>query len=418
MDVTEQQQQQLDNTEISFSNDESLNALIEKVVKEQIEKLAGELKDETNLPNVHTEVMEIDLAQSSDDDASSSSSSENEVKQEEDETEKEALDDISSIDDTATETTTSIIESVDLDSTITNLPETTTNIDVASTDVEEADVTNPNSVEEIYENEEVDDDDDDDDNKVSDDDVYTIPETLTNAVEDLLSSVLGMTVDSIYGASKFIETASNSAIEEEQNLHTTTTMATTVTAAADENEITVQQDVSTNSENAGQQMSEVDLKIENLEQNIQQSGFMTENTPEIYAETVSNFNDDDEEMLEALAPVTDEENSRMKPVSIEDSVNHVMNLVKGTEGRLALQNAQNVVDSILIDKHIKGHESGFYVEKSIPAQNNFDAEMIKSFETDINEMMINPSIEDHEEFEPNMAKAALMHRFMYGEDFK
>lgn len=317
---------------------------------------------------------------------------------------------------------------------------------------------------------------------VVDENQNNVPATLLSAVGDLLSSVLGISFSNLENdESEQMITDENlhtlattegdsdeheEAIEEEQSV---AAVESTVTSSnADETAAVDDEDQKLTSEIAPV-INEVDLKIENLA-NVQTS-FMTENTPEVYTERAvvetvkeqsdttsvvknesENYNeedddDDDKIVLETLSELTtiDDENdeNENKPVSFEESVNHVMNLVRGSEGNLALEAAQNIVDSVLIDQHmddsvsdldqivygtLKEIETNLGLneeDKNLP-KDSFDPsdhereEMIKNFETDINESLrrAKPS-EDYEslDIEPNPAKAAIYYKFQYGEDF-
>jgi hypothetical protein len=285
----------------------------------------------------------------------------------------------------------------------------------------------------------------DDDEKNSDENGNKIPDSLLNAVGDLLSSVLGISVSQIDNG-LFIPTS--------------------IMQANAQPEVPAVDD---SSENENSKLNEVDLKIENLA-SVEQTSFMTESAPEVYAETVKeqpttaitnanddetshnhrdeNNNDDDDSdgVLEALSEITTDVEEAIKPVSIEESVNHVMNLVKGTEGRIALEAAQNIVDSILIDKNMKegdeddivygtlkelqtnlgmnedeegddSRKDSFYTKSAFVDQDR--EEMIKNFEADIHESLANGNSYEYENlnFMPNPAKAAMYYKFQYGEDF-
>lgn len=287
-----------------------------------------------------------------------------------------------------------------------------------------------------------------------------VPESLLSAVGDLLSSVLGINVHinddqaNVSGMQSATTTENNehqetSEVPSEQPINLESTVSNT-----DEELLpasVTNRDHNPIIETVAPVANEVDLKIENLA-NVETS-FVTENTPEVYAEhsddtvkeqsQVTDEVDDDKIVLETLSELTAINNDgEEEPVSFEDSVNHVMNLVRATEGKLALE---NVVDSILIDKHIEDNVSDLdqivygtlkeietnlglngEEEKNIPSDsfNPIDLEreeMIKNFETDINESLrlANPDDVDYEslEIEPNPAKAAMYYKFQYGDDF-
>lgn len=184
-------------------------------------------------------------------------------------------------------------------------------------------------------------------------------------------------------------------------------------------------------ENNHQDMSEIDLKIENLAN--APTNFATEGILEQVTETVRDEPSEsikaEPEVLEVISVVQSDDN---KPVSFDESINQVMNLVKGTEGRLALQSVGNVVDSILIDKHMKDDVNdldqivygtlkeietnmGLNEDISMPHDSydpavNQREEAIKKFENEINESLLNKVPFEYETFLPNSAKAALFHR--------
>lgn len=478
-------------------NDESFTALIEKVVSEQIEKLASEFDTEikTNLPNEQIEVIKKDYlyhesnamnnperAQldndkddhvEDDDKVSETTIAINsEISVEEDEKKEEEI--------AATTSGMSIIESVDLDSesesTVvpTNPPEQTTNMETISADnVHEQNEDDAESNGETFT----------EDEKVSEEtsSKNEIPEALLNAVGDLLSSVLGVSVTSIKNG-LFIPTADATTAEndiiEDENVHTegsaTTeddivehsteqdlSSSTSALELNEEEEIkTEATDVQNNESeidtsvvttpqesDASTIANEIDLKIENLG-NVHDTNFMTEDTPEVYTETVKEPEEQSSDdikneitILEAMPALTVEE-ELVKPVSFEESVNHIMNLVKDTEDRMELENAQNILNSVLIDHNtvndnvnhilksaLKEIETNFgmnerEIEKEIQiptdALEMLDREreeMIKNFETDINESLIDSNIDQEDVFEPNMAKAGLFHKFQYDDDF-
>lgn len=291
-----------------------------------------------------------------------------------------------------------------------------------------------------------------------------VPESLLSAVSDLLSSVLGINIGKFDSISQEIVadvsdsqpiTTTTESSEHQEASEQSIALESTV-SNADEKLLPASVDHNPTSELVAPVVNEVDLKIENLA-NIETS-FVTENTPEVYAEQsdddtvkeqsdVKDENDDDKIVLETLSELsTINDAGDEEPVSaFEDSVNQVMNLVRGTEGKLAIEVAQNVVDSILIDKHmedsvgdldqivygtLKEIETNLGLndeeEKKLPVD-SFDPidhereEMIKNFETDINESLrlVNPDELDYEslEIEPNAAKAAVYYKFQYGDDF-
>lgn len=515
-ETKEHHQHEIDTTmkDNSADNDESFTALIGKVVSEQIEKLASEFDTENkiNLPNVQNGVIEkSDLVYESsamsdtekaqldndkddhvdgdahDDDrvGETTMAINSEIAVAEDEKTEQKEDEI--VETTTAASGMSIIESVDLDSesesTIvpTNPPEQTTNMETILADnVHEEHKDDAELNGETFE---------EDDEKVSEEtsSKTEIPKALLNAVGDLLSSVLGVSVTSIKNG-LFIPTADVPTTTadniENENIHTDTEGSATTendivehsteqdlsssTSALEFNENHEEEEIKTeatdvvqNNESeidtivvtmpqesdAGTIANEIDLKIENLG-NVHDTNFMTEDTPEVYTESVKEpempSSDDiktEITILEAMPALTVEEAS-MKPVSFEESVNHIMNLMKDTEDKLELENAQNIIDSVLIDHNtvhnnvnhilktaLKEIETNFgineqEIEKEIQiptdALEMLDQEreeMIKNFETDINESLIDSSIDQEDIYEPNMAKAALFHKFQYDDDF-
>lgn len=299
-----------------------------------------------------------------------------------------------------------------------------------------------------------------------------VPESLLSAVGDLLSSVLGINFTDFDDDDDDEKDGTNSendsivttaAVPEQEILDEEEQSATTENTVTSRNadEMAVADDDNLTSEIAPA-LNEVDLKIENLS-NVPTS-FMTENTPEVYTERavetvkeqstedissdVKNVYDDDKIVLETLSELTtiendddnDGEEQKNNLVSIEDSVNHVMNLVRGTEGILALKAAQNIINHQMDDsasdldqivygtlKEIESNLDMDEADKNLPID-SFDPvdhereELIKNFELDINESLrrrTNPDDEDYDilDLEPNPVKAAMYYKFQYGEDF-
>ncbi|KAL7049820.1 hypothetical protein ACKWTF_003866 [Chironomus riparius] len=504
-DVTDEEHEEHHTTikDNSSDNDESFTALIEKVVSEQIEKLASEFDTgiSINLPNEQNEVIEkSDLVHESnamsntekpqldndkddhEDDDDRVSETTMAINSEIAIAEDEKKEDGEEEEIVATTSGMSIIESVDLDSesesTIvpTNPPEQTTNMDTILTDnVHEQHNDDAESNGETFTEDEKDSEETSSKNE--------IPEALLNAVGDLLSSVLGVSVTSIKNG-LFIPTADATTSSPDdivdENIHTEGSATTesdivehsteqdlsSSTSGFEFNENNEEEEIKTeatdveNNESeidtsvvtmppesdAGTIANEIDLKIENLG-NVHDTNFMTEDTPEVYTETVKGpempTSDDTNEItiLEVVPELTVEE-GLVKPVSFEDSINHVMNLVKDTEDRLELENAQNILNSVMIDHNtvnenvnhilksaLKEIETNFGMNESeiekeiqIPTDalemlDREREEMIKNFETDINESLIDSSIDQEDIYEPNMAKAALFHKFQYDDDF-
>lgn len=174
--------------------------------------------------------------------------------------------------------------------------------------------------------------------------------------------------------------------------------------------------------------NEIDLKIENL------AGFATETPAEQIAEMIPSESVKTEpEVLEVIS--VDED----KPTSFEESISHVMNLVKDTEGRLALESIGDVVDTILIDKHMKDDVEdldqivlgtlkeietnlGLNGDADMPNDSfdpivNHREDLMKKIETEINDSLLNKHSFDYDNFMPNMAKAALRYKHERDVDF-
>lgn len=201
--------------------------------------------------------------------------------------------------------------------------------------------------------------------------------------------------------------------DEEESGETTTTEPLKI-SNVDSNEV---QDKPTN---------EIDLKIENLSS--AQTSFVTENTPEQVTETVTDELSEgvksEPDVLEVLAVIA---NDGDKLNSFDASINQVMNLVKGTEGRLALESVGSVVDSILIDKHMKDDVNdldqivygtlkeiedsmGMNEGAHMPADDHLREDLIKDFETEITRSLINTNFYENDDFVANSAKAALHYK--------
>lgn len=169
-------------------------------------------------------------------------------------------------------------------------------------------------------------------------------------------------------------------------------------------------------------LSEIDLKIDNLAN--AQTSFATESTLEqateaISVETCSDGVKFEPYMLEVILDPSNE-----KPVSVEESVNQVMNLMKDTTGgRIPLG------DSFLIDKHMmkddvnilddvvygtlkeiesnlgmNQHETSLDLDEPVSTRRD---DLIKNFEAEINKSLINKHPYPFVTFLPSSAKAAL-----------
>lgn len=365
-----------------IDNDETIKALIEQVVNEQIEKLASVTDTETKTDSPSDVIENTDLADESDAISHTVVAPTND-------------------DDKVIETTTDI-------SSEKEEVETTTAVSVIESDMENVAV--EQQQEETTE-------------KVStaetSDNNFQASDALIGAIGDLLSSVLSVPIK-ILDETEHIHTTTIAPVEAitEASVEQSTEQDASTAASTDESaELMPTSNVNTN---------EIDLKIENLA-NVHAASFVTENTPEVYAETVK------EDILEAQPA-----EEATTPVEFQESVNHVMSLVRDTEeNRLALENAENIVDSVLIDHKaitdnvsqmingaLKEIETNFSVRKEIEETahavemaDRDREEMIRNFETDINESLTNPSDEDdNDDFLPNMAKAALFNRFQYDAD--
>lgn len=155
--------------------------------------------------------------------------------------------------------------------------------------------------------------------------------------------------------------------------------------------------------------SEVDAKIENLAN--AQTSFATEDTPEYFTER-----DEPSEPIKVDADVLEVLVDEEKPVSFEESVNHVMNLVKGDEGRLAL------VEAMLLDKKHKEVEEvdrivlsrlkklGMAHDVAFEPMDGHRDNIIKTIESEIIDS--NSHHSDNDDFVPNSAKAALHYKHL------
>lgn len=158
-------------------------------------------------------------------------------------------------------------------------------------------------------------------------------------------------------------------------------------------------------------VSEVDAKIENLAN--AQTSFATEDTPEHFTETLRDGPSEPIKVdADVLEVIVDEE----KPVSFEESVNHVMNLVKGDEGRLALREAMlldkkqkdaDEVDRIVLSRLKElGMQHGVAFE---PMDVHRDS-IIQTIESEIIDS--SKHLVDNDDFVPNSAKAALHYKHL------
>lgn len=170
-------------------------------------------------------------------------------------------------------------------------------------------------------------------------------------------------------------------------------------------------------------MSEIDLKIENLAN--AQTGLVTEITPELVTVTVreepSETSDNEPDVLEVIS---DSSSDSDKPVSFEESVNQIMNLVKNSEGHLK--------DSVLIDNNMKQEVSDldqiiYGTLKEVDSDLGMQEEMpMETFEPVISQkvdLIKNYGLEiaqhpfKYDNFVLNSAKAALHYNWQDDVDF-
>jgi len=170
-------------------------------------------------------------------------------------------------------------------------------------------------------------------------------------------------------------------------------------------------------------MNEIDMKIENLAN--AQTSFATENTLEQVTETVreelSESGDNEPDVLEVIS---DPSNESGKPVSFEESVNQIMNLVRSSEGHLS--------DSILIDNNMKKEvsdldqiiygtlkdvDSNLDVQDDVPVEAYDPAAIPRGnlFRTIQAEISKHPF--EYDNFVLNSAKAALHYKWQDDVDF-
>lgn len=359
--------QQMDVVKPNDDNSESnLHALIEKVVKDEIKKLASttEANEVIKLVSVsllHSESSSIEPAESS----STEPATEGLTTERESDATLANLDSETNLPSTGTETIK--VETMSTDTT-ESLPKEENPINV-SEDVEPTTIRLQPDGNVIVEN--------------------SISDSLLSAVSDLLSSILGLEgsllktkpdgslpIDESLDRMQTVSTSNKIAEEDSVSKETvaleplTTTISVELEASSDAPEIeqgTEKLDGTTPVGYEGEQsyegelaekeivplkisstalnafkdkvVSEIDLKIENLA-NSQTS--LTESTPEQVTETVR---DESVNVLEVISEPSNDEGCQ--PVSFDDSVNQVMNLVKAAEGQPSLS------DSVLIDKNMK-----------------------------------------------------------------
>lgn len=287
-----------------------------------------------------------------------------------------------------------------------------------------------------------------------------ISDSLLNAVGDLLSSILGLetalsvaekpTVDDHSGekektdnenidsnavlketAASSTEPESTSTISfetETLNLVKSDEMTEGVTNNERESEATSEtvplkiSHVNFNTAVKSDGISEVDVKIENLAK--AQTSFVTESVEQLIEIAKEEPIEETKFNPEVLEVISDEE----KPVSFEESVNQIMNLVKGDEGRLALR------ESILKDKIMKQDEedldqivygtlkeleANFGMNQAIsfePIEMHRE-NLIKQIESEIRESTRQKSQIEDENFLPNSAKAAMFYKQRGDVDF-
>lgn len=353
------------------ANDDGLQSLIEKVVKNELEKLANERPEMISVEIIKHESEPLNVVSSS---KEPESTAEPQTTVFSDTTESENLDN-----ETISPTITpSAVENSD---EITAEVETTTN--------------------DLQSNE------DEDDDQISD--------SLLSAVGDLLSSILGIDnsdevkSESVDSNKSELTTQSQQVTTTDEILEGTDSVseAATTPAGLEGEESGTTEDTNANRDKP---TNEVDEKIENLA--IAQTSFATENIPEQVTETVSD--ETTPEVMEEISLKAEE-----KPDSIEQRITQVMNLVKGTEGRLALEAFASALDKTLINKEMKNDANdlaqivygtlkesessdfGLYGDKSegfSPAIH----EDLKNFELGFNDAAVDANHFEHENFLPSL----------------
>lgn len=274
----------------------------------------------------------------------------------------------------------------------------------------------------------------------------SISDSLLSAVGDLLSSILGLdssakekvelnagggdngerignvdneSADSIAvlkakEPESFTTTEASSSIEIEQGTEKMDESATPVGYEGEEESAeseTVPTESTTIHPNRLQSVSEIDLKIENLA-NGQTS--LTESTPEMFVETIVDVSDFDPNMLEVIS---DPSSDTIKPISIDESVSQVMSLMKG----------ESRPDTILIDKNMANDVSDlddivYGTLKELETSLGMHHEMSNDDIVSSSDLIKNPAAEiadpltqknpfDFDNFVvPNSAKAALLYK--------
>lgn len=399
-DVTEQQHQQMDVVKVNDDNDaSSLQALIEKVVNDEIKKLAHETSEVIKLGS--------DVISTATDDTSADSSTEPE------QTESSVTTEPPNI---VSETETGAPEVED------EVPQTEpakVSEDASTTTTTEGGA---------------------DEESATDD---GISDSLLSAVGDLLSSILGLDASGEADTRKTyavddeivvkMEDADGDVIFQEKIASTLKAEAETTTVVFEPTEADIELSTEKAEETTpnfelpttvlisdlhlrDKEMSEIDLKIENL------ANFGTEQVTELLNEIKA-----ESDMLELLPAMTDE----AKPVSFEDRINQVMSVVKESEGRLPVE---SVVDSILIDKHIKENVNdldqivygtlmeiesnlGLSGGVDVPFEPTERSDFNKDFESGISKTLLNQNMFDYGSFLPNSAKAALYYKQEDGTNF-
>lgn len=172
---------------------------------------------------------------------------------------------------------------------------------------------------------------------------------------------------------------------------------------------------------ADEVVSEIDLKIENLAN--AQTSFATESAEQV-TETVSEPSESakrEPDVLEVIAETS-------KPVSFDESISHVMSLVKGSAAP-----RPPMVESVLIDQHMRDDVNDldkivYGTLKEIEAnlgmihQQPMDiyetsSDTIKKLENQLNDSVANRNLFDLGSFVPNSAKAALQYKYEDDLDF-
>lgn len=417
--------EQLDLVKVDDDNGaSSLQALIEKVVNDEIKKLAQEI--------VSSEVMKA----SSNEAAVESTTTVDESLIEQQTELSVTTESVDPDSETVLPTNAPAVESetIKLGTIFDDTTETLHSSQPATKVVDDAETTTTNSLQA-------------DENVIEEN---SISDSLLSAVGDLLSSILGLdgtakekvelnagggdngerienvdneSTDSIAvlkakEPESFTTTEVSSSVEIEQGTEKMDESATPVGYEGEEESAeseTVPTEATTiHSTTRLQSVSEIDLKIENLA-NGQTS--LTESTPEMFVENIVDGFDFDPNMLEVIS---DPSSDTIKPISIDESVSQVMSLMKG----------ESRPDTILIDKNmanmandvsdlddivygtLKELETSLGMHHEMPnddivSNNN----LIKNLAAEITDPLTQKNPFDFDNFVvPNSAKAALLYK--------